>query len=143
MAMAGLVLAGLSGLAMLVFGIQILVRAFRTSIGWGLASLFIPLAVLVFVFKHWPQTRKPFLGTLACLPLYAVGFALIALRGGMNRTQINGDPPSRPGFHDACAEVADKLGLGRIQFNWNAKAPRVRFQTPEGPVIDLELVKVG
>lgn len=63
--------------------------------------------------------------------------------GGMNRTQINGDPPSTPGFHDACAEVADKLGLGRIQFNWNAKAPRVRFQTQEGPAIDLELVKVG
>jgi len=280
--MAGLVLAGLSGFAMLIFGIQILVRAFRTSTGWGLASLFIPLAVLVFVFKHWPQTRKPFLGALACAPLYAGGFALMALgggmkvttttplntevadptadlrvseprvetgalvfrtvrapenvadlaaltpcteafigataltpkelrvcahhtdffgetklewfpapreetffgdplagqwvswlhvtskdtqkqaafvvfnvtasqkgkmhlacdAGGMNRTQINGDPPLTPGFHDACEEVADKLGLGRIQFNWNAKNPRVRFLTRDGPAIDLALVKV-
>jgi hypothetical protein len=57
MAIAGLVLAGLAGIAMLVFGIQILVRAFKTSVGWGLASLFLPFAVVVFVVKHWQQTN--------------------------------------------------------------------------------------
>jgi len=86
MAIAGLVLALVAGVAMLVFGIQIVVRAFKTSVGWGLASLFIPLAVLVFVFKHWAQTKRPFLGGLACVPVYALASLLMALGGGMTMT---------------------------------------------------------
>ena len=43
-----------------------------------LASLLIPFAVIVFVIKHWEATKKPFLRTLACLPIYAIGFALAA-----------------------------------------------------------------
>jgi uncharacterized membrane protein len=76
--MVGWALVGLSGLAMLIFSIQILITAFKTSIGWGLASLLIPFAVIVFVIKHWEATKKPFLRTLACLPIYAIGFALAA-----------------------------------------------------------------
>ncbi len=81
MAIAGLILTALASVAMLVFGIQILVRAFKTSLGWGLASLFVPLAVLVFVVKHWPETSKPVLRALACLPLHIAGFALMFLGG--------------------------------------------------------------
>jgi hypothetical protein len=285
MAIAGLVLVGLSGLAMLVFGLQILVRAFKTSLGWGLATLLIPFAGLVFIFKNWALTKRPALGALACVPLYGIGFGLIALGGGMtvtrhasrssvtaadptadlpmspprvetpslvlttlgssdsvadpsalapcedtrigttaltprqahvcarytngfgvtkvtwvpvsrqdqyfgdpmvgqwvtwlrvakkdsqeqvvfvlltvmasrngrlglecdaggdNRTQVNATPPFArgPGFQDEC-ETPATAPLGRIQFNWNPKAPRVRFQATEGPIIDLELVPVG
>jgi len=81
--MVGWALVGLSSIAMFVFGIQILITAFKTSIGWGLASPLIPFAVLVFVIKHWEQTKKPFLRTLACLPVYAIGFAL-AMYGAMS-----------------------------------------------------------
>lgn len=55
MAIAGLILVVVAGIAMLVFGLQILIQAFKTSLGWGLASLFIPLAVLVFVSSTGPR----------------------------------------------------------------------------------------
>lgn len=45
-----------------VFGIILIVKAFRESIGWGLATIFIPFAGLVFVIRNWEDTKKPFLG---------------------------------------------------------------------------------
>jgi hypothetical protein len=89
MSILGTALVVLSAIAMFVFGVQILIMAFKTSVGWGLASLFIPFAILVFVFKHWEQTKKPFLYTLACLPVYLIGFGLMfagTLMGGGTST---------------------------------------------------------
>jgi F0F1-type ATP synthase assembly protein I len=76
MAMIGTVLSGLASLAMLVFGIQILIAAFKTSAGWGLASLLLPFAVFVFVAKHWEQTRTPFLRSLIAFAIVLVGTGL-------------------------------------------------------------------
>ncbi len=45
-------------------GIVLLVRAFQKSKWWGLAVLFIPFAALVFVFKHWDESWRPFLASL-------------------------------------------------------------------------------
>jgi hypothetical protein len=78
----GMALAGLAGIGMLVFMIQILILAFKTSIGWGLGSLLIPFVILVFTIKYWDQAKTPFLRWLACLPVYLIGFALMAF-GGM------------------------------------------------------------
>lgn len=82
MAIAGMALAVVSGLAMLVFSIQILVAAFKTSILWGLGSLFVPFVILIFVVMHWDETKKPFLYSLACLPVWLLGFFLMGM-GGM------------------------------------------------------------
>lgn len=82
MAIAGMALAIVSGLAMLVFSIQILVTAFKTSILWGLGSLFVPFVILIFVVMRWDETKKPFLYSLACLPAWFVGFLLMGM-GGM------------------------------------------------------------
>jgi hypothetical protein len=78
MGVVGWALMGLAGLAMFVFSVQILIVAFKTSVGWGLASLFIPFAVVVFVIKHWEQTKTPFLRSLAGVPVYLIGVALVA-----------------------------------------------------------------
>jgi hypothetical protein len=78
MGIVGWGLIGLSGLAMFVFSVQILMLAFKTSLGWGLASLFVPFAALVFVIKYWDAARTPFLRTLATVPVYLIGFALVA-----------------------------------------------------------------
>jgi hypothetical protein len=48
-----------------VCGIMILIRAFKVSVGWGLAVLFLPFAGLLFVINHWNDTKMPFLGGLA------------------------------------------------------------------------------
>jgi hypothetical protein len=76
MATLGMVLTWAGSIGMLVFAIQILIQAFRTSVGWGLASLLIPLAIFVYVAKNWLATRTPFLRWLACLVIAGAGTAI-------------------------------------------------------------------
>jgi uncharacterized membrane protein len=91
MGIVGTVLAVLSGLAMFVFAVQILIMAFKTSVGWGLASLFIPFAVLVFVIKHWEEAKTPALRWLACLPVQIIAVALITY-GAMSQGMVAPTP---------------------------------------------------
>jgi len=44
-----------------VGGIMFLVVAFRESVLWGLAVLFIPFASLVFLIKYWSEVKKAFM----------------------------------------------------------------------------------
>lgn len=73
MAMVGGALSVLAGIAMLVFVIQILIVAFKTSTGWGVASLLIPFVILVFVIKNWEATKTPFLRWLMAFAVALVG----------------------------------------------------------------------
>jgi len=61
---------------MLVFAIQILIMAFKTSVGWGIASLLIPFVIIVFVAKNWEATKTPFLRSLMALVVVILGTAL-------------------------------------------------------------------
>ena len=76
MAMVGMALSALAGIGMLIFSIQILITAFKTSVGWGLASLFLPFAIFVFIAKNWEATKTPFLRSLIAFAVAAVGTAL-------------------------------------------------------------------
>ena len=82
MAILGTIITVIGGIAMLIFGIQILIIAFKTHIGWGLASLFIPLVAFVFVFMHWQETKTPFLRWLIGLGVTIVGGVIGALGAG-------------------------------------------------------------
>ena len=69
-----LVFAGLA--VNTIAGIVILVRAFKVSVGWGLAVMFLPFAGLFFVIKNWEDTKTPFLagiggGVLMVLGVFA------------------------------------------------------------------------
>ena len=77
MAMLGTVLMVIGALGSLIFSIQILISAFKTSIVWGLLSLFIAPVMLVYVFTHWAETKTPFLRWLAC-------FVLCVIAGGIS-----------------------------------------------------------
>ena len=57
-------------------GIVVLVRAFQKSKSWGLAALFIPFAALVFVFKHWDESWRPFLTSLLGAAIIMIEFWL-------------------------------------------------------------------
>ena len=48
-----------------IAGLIILVRAFKVSVGWGLGVMFVPFVSLLFVIKHWEDTKGPFLAGLA------------------------------------------------------------------------------
>jgi F0F1-type ATP synthase assembly protein I len=83
MAMLGMALSVVAGIGMLIFGIQILITAFKTSIGWGLASLLLPFAVFVFIAKNWQATKTPFLRSLIAFAVGLVGSA-ISVYGAMS-----------------------------------------------------------
>jgi len=76
--MLGVALSGLAGLAMVVFSIQILITAFKTSVAWGLLSLFIPFPILVFIAKNWEATKTPFLRSLIAFVVVLLGSAVSA-----------------------------------------------------------------
>ena len=56
-----------------VCGVWLLVKAFKVSVGWGLAVMFLPFAGLFFVINHWNDTKQPFLGGIAGLALIVLG----------------------------------------------------------------------
>lgn len=61
------------GLVLIVLGSLVqIVRAFQTSIPWGVAYLVIPGASLVFIVCHWARAK----GSLVCM---LIGFAVMAL----------------------------------------------------------------
>ena len=83
MSAIGLVLAGIGGIVMFVFGVILLVKAFQTSVLWGLGYVFVPFVSLIFVVLHWQETKKPFLYLLAGSAIMGVGLVL-----GMPATEL-------------------------------------------------------
>jgi len=57
-------------------GLVLLVKAFQTSVLWGLGYIFVPFVSLIFVILHWQDTKKPFLYLLAGAVVFAIGAAL-------------------------------------------------------------------
>lgn len=76
MALVGTILQAIGGIAMLVFMIQILILAFKKSVGWGLASLLLPFAIFVFVAQNWAACKTPFLRWLMALVVFGIGTGL-------------------------------------------------------------------
>lgn len=82
MGMIGTILMAVGGIGALVFGIQILIVAFKKSIGWGLASLLIPFVIFFFIAKHWEECKTPFLRWAAAFAVYVVGMVVGMMGGG-------------------------------------------------------------
>jgi hypothetical protein len=77
MQILGITMLCIGALIGLIFGIQILVAAFRTSIWWGLGSLFVPIVGLIFIIVHWSVAKRPFLLSLIALPFVVLGTVLM------------------------------------------------------------------
>ena len=74
-----LALMGVGYLAALVGGIWMVVNAFKTSVGWGLGTLFLWLPVgLIFLVKNWQSNKKPFFIQLAGVGLLILSAVLLA-----------------------------------------------------------------
>ena len=69
-----LILAGL--VFFVIGGFLFLVAAFRESVLWGLACLFVPIVSLFFLIVHWPKARKPFFLQLLAFALMIVAFII-------------------------------------------------------------------
>lgn len=72
----GMVLLIVGYVGMLVGGIWLLVAAFKTSVLWGVLSLLVPFASLVFVCKNWDVSKKPFLIQVGGIALIILGVVL-------------------------------------------------------------------
>ena len=64
---AGLVLV-------LIGGVFFILAAFRTSLLWGLAVLFLPVVPLIFLIVHWHRAKGPFV-----IQLYGLAFVAISV----------------------------------------------------------------
>jgi hypothetical protein len=60
MGYVALLLLGSGVLASLVGWVMLLIAAFRRHVGWGVASLLVPGAALVFAVIHWAEARRGF-----------------------------------------------------------------------------------
>lgn len=76
MATLGMILSVVGGIGALIFTIQILILAFKTSLAWGLCSLLIPFVILVYIAKNWPACKTPFLRWLVCAVVAMIGSGL-------------------------------------------------------------------
>jgi hypothetical protein len=56
--------------------IWLLIRIFEQNIGWGLASLFFPIASLMAVARYWEKTKRSFVGQCICMATFVVGMAI-------------------------------------------------------------------
>ncbi len=76
MSAIGAILMFAASIGMLVFGVQILIKAFQQSVWWGLGYILVPFVGLIYIVMFWDDTKKPFLYSLACVPVLFVGMAL-------------------------------------------------------------------
>jgi len=71
------VLVGLVGLGLMVLThIWLVIRIFEQSIGWGLASIFLPICGLIAVAQFWDKTKRSFVGQMVCVGIMFVGFGI-------------------------------------------------------------------
>ncbi|HJN90273.1 MAG TPA: hypothetical protein QGG93_08060, partial [Verrucomicrobiota bacterium] len=61
-----------------VTGIMMLIANFKKNVGWGVASLFLGIPLLVFAIMHFSEVKKPFLVYIASIAVVVVGFMLSA-----------------------------------------------------------------
>jgi hypothetical protein len=73
----GMILMVVGGLVCLYGLVVMLINAFKTSMLWGLGSLFVPFVLLVFVIMNWSSNMKPFL-------IYIGGFVLLFAGAAMS-----------------------------------------------------------
>jgi hypothetical protein len=90
MTILGFVFIAIGAMVALVYGIILVTKAFKTSVVWGLAYLFVPFGAFVFLITHWDEAGKPFLMSMLSLPLLLIGFTLIPA------TETDGDDFAEP-----------------------------------------------
>lgn len=72
----GTLLGVVGMLLLLVTHIWLLYRIFEQSIGWGLASIFLPFVGLVAVIQFWEKTKRSFVGQMVCAGIVFVGIGI-------------------------------------------------------------------
>lgn len=70
-------MVGLLGLLLAVLShFWAIYRIFEESVGWGVASLFVPLVFLIAVAQFWHKTKRSFVGQMVCMGIVFAGVAI-------------------------------------------------------------------
>ena len=72
----GMLVAAGGMLLMVGVHIWLVIRIFEQSVGWGVASLFLPLAGLIAVAQFWDNTKRSFVGQLICAGIMFAGIGI-------------------------------------------------------------------
>ncbi len=112
----GLVLIGIAW-------VWLLIRAFRTSVWWGLASLLFGPALLVFALSHWKNVKRP-------ATLLVVGVVVAAVPFGINLAQ-----QKLVGLGPHAAQVDGEWHI--TVTGWDRTDYRELLQRPDAVVIQM------
>ena len=115
--------------------IWLLVVAFRTGLGWGLACLFIPFAVLAFVGAHWGVAKRPFLAALTAWVALMLGGALLGrLKPAHSQQDLQGDGTSVASMRryvellvEPCLDSDDLATAHEVHLGSGPPSPHRRF----------------
>jgi glutaredoxin len=111
MGFIALCLLGIGVLASLIGWVLLLVAAFRQHVGWGVASLFVPAASLVFTVLHWAEARRGFLIQLMGLLVLSVGVLAANDAGAGGSLRAHAQPAA-----DENGEAALRAKESEVQF---------------------------
>ena len=84
-----LVMFGLGTLLSFIGGVWFTITAFRESVWWGLATLLIPFAALVFLIKNFRQCFKPVMISIAGTLLF-VGAVVVGMGAEVMQVGVGG-----------------------------------------------------
>ncbi len=134
-----IVLLGIAVLAVLVGTVLLLVEAFRESVLWGMAYLFVPFANLVFVVCHWDRAKTGFFvslgGTVMAVALVfslqkeGVGMMLAKAASMKNFSQAASQPKPSQDLSGKIQAVRDRIA--KIESDVNQARPEMIRQFNE------------
>jgi glutaredoxin len=79
-----LIAMGIAALAMVIGSLMVIVAAFRQSVLWGLAYLFLPFAAFVFIIKYWAEAKAGFVTSMVgFIAVIGAIFAVPEIREGI------------------------------------------------------------
>ena len=65
------------GITLAIIGdVMIIIQAIKTSLLWGLGTLFLPIVGLVFIIMYWDKTKKYVLWLLLSILFFIIGGTL-------------------------------------------------------------------
>ncbi len=66
------------GITLAIIGdIMIIIQAFKTSLLWGLGTLFLPIVGLVFIIMYWDKTKKYVMWLFLSIVFFIIGGTLV------------------------------------------------------------------
>lgn len=118
----------IGGFLSVLGGIVFIIDAFRVHWGWGLSVMFIPLANIVCLIKHWAATKRGFLLTLLALPFLA-GALFVMPKNELSKSASKPEKINDPFFN---AMQKARAAMGKVQESRNETVPSP-VVTPASP----------